>query len=188
MLARTGWSGEISYEIYLRDRSRGDELWEMVMEAGKPHNIAPATPSTIRSVEGGILSYASDIRREDNPFTLGFDRLVDLEQPADFIGKEALKRIKAVGVKRRLVGVEIGGPPLPQSNPEFWLVLDGARKIGHVTRCGRSPRLEKNIGLVNVPADKAAPGTRFTIDSSDERRPATVVPVPFVKSIKRIEH
>ncbi len=187
VLARTGWSGEISYEIYLRDGSRGDELWEMVMEAGKPHNIAPGTPSTIRSVEGGILSYASDIRREDNPFTIGLDRLVDLEQQADFIGKEALKRIKAEGVKRRLVGVEIGGTPLLQSNPEFWPVLDGDRKIGHVTRCVRSPRLEKNIGFVNVPADKAAPDTRFTIDSSDARRPATVVPVPFIKSKKRIQ-
>ncbi len=188
VLARTGWSGEISFEIYLRDGSRGDELWEMVIEAGKPHNIAPATPSTIRSVEGGILSYASDIRREDNPFTIGFDRLVDLEQPADFIGKEALKRIKAEGVRRRLVGVEIGGTPLLQSNPEFWPVLDGEKKIGHVTRCVRSPRLEKNIGFVNVPADKAAPGTRLTIDSPEGHRPATVVPVPFVKSEKRIEH
>jgi aminomethyltransferase len=187
VLARTGWSGEISYEIFLRDGSRGDELWEMVMEAGKPHGIAASTPSTIRSVEGGILSYVSDIRRQDNPFTLGYDRLVDLDQEADFVGKQALRRIKAEGVKRRLIGVEIGGAPLTESNAEFWPVLDGNRKIGHVTRCVHSPRLKRNIGFVNVPSEKAANGTRLTIDSSDGRRDATVVPTPFVESQKKIE-
>jgi len=186
VVARTGWSGEVGFEIYLRDASRGDELWERVMAAGRPWQIAPIAPSTIRSVEGGLLSYVSDIRREDDPFTLGLGRLVDLEQEADFIGKAALRRIAAEGVKRRLVGLEIDGEPLAAGNDGFWLVhgADGVR--GHVTRCVHSPRLKKNIGLANVPAALAVPGTGLDIDAPGGRRGARVVPTPFVESKRKI--
>ncbi len=186
VLARTGWSGEIGYEIYLRDGSRGDELWERVMAAGRPHDIAPITPSTIRSVEGGILSYGSDITLDDNPFTLGFDRLVDLDQEAEFIGKAALRRIEREGVKRRLVGVEIAGDPLAASNDEFWPVRHGDEVVGRVTRCVYSPQLERNIGFVNVPTERAGPGSELGIDAADGRRTARVVPIPFVESKKTI--
>jgi len=186
VVARTGWSGEVGFEIYLRDASRGDELWERVMAAGRPWQIAPIAPSTIRSVEGGLLSYVSDIRREDDPFTLGLERLVDLEQEADFIGKAALRRIAGEGAKRRLVGLEIDGEPLAAGNDGFWPVhgADGAR--GHVTRCVHSPRLQKNIGLANVPAAIAAPGTGLDVDAPDGRRGARVVPTPFVESKRKI--
>jgi aminomethyltransferase len=186
VLARTGWSGEIGFEIYLRDGSRGEELWERVMAAGRPHGIAPIAPSTIRSVEGGILSYVSDITRADNPFTLGLDRLVDLDQEADFIGKAALQRIRVEGVARRLVGVEMAGEPLESSNPEFWPVRSADRAVGHVTRCVYSPGLKKNIGFVNVPAELGAIGTELDIDTGGETRTARVVPTPFVESKKAI--
>jgi aminomethyltransferase len=186
VLARTGWSGEIGFEIYLRDGQRGDELWELVMAAGKPYDIVPATPSTIRSVEGAILSYVSDITRADNPFTIGLDRLVDLDQEADFIGKEALKRIKREGVKRRLVGVEIGGKPLEGGNQHFWSVYSGDDVVGHVTRCIYSPQLKKNVGFVNVLADCSKLGTELSLDAPDGRRAAKVVPAPFIESKKKI--
>jgi aminomethyltransferase len=186
VLARTGWSGEIGYEIYLRDGRRGDELWEAVMAAGKSYGIAPIAPSAIRSVEGGILSFASDITAEDNPFTLGFDRLVDLDQDADFVGKQALRRIRREGVRRRLVGVELDGSPL-QGNDAFWPVRSGDRVVGRVTRCVHSPRLEKNIGFVNVPTERSGIGTELSVDTSDGARRARVVPTPFVESKKTIE-
>ncbi len=185
ILARTGWSGEIGYEIYLRDGMRGNELWEMVMKAGEPHGIKPIAPSTIRSIEGGILSYVSDITPKDNPYTLGFDRLVDLEMEADFIGKSALKAIRARGPERRLVGVEIGGPPIA-GNDAFWPVtLDGAR-IGHVTRCAHSPRLKKTVGFVNVPARCAAIGSRLRIETPGGGAEAVVVKTPFIESKRTI--
>ena len=185
VLARTGWSGEIGYEIYLQDGARGNDLWEMVMAAGKPHKIAPIAPSTIRSVEGGILSYVSDITLNDNPFTLGFDRLVDLEMETDFLGKSALKKIKAEGVKRRLVGVEIGGRPL-SGNDAFWPVTLDGKKIGHVTRCVHSPQLKKNIGFVNVPSAHAAPGSKVRIEIPSGGADAVVVKTPSIESKKRI--
>ncbi|MEE9291777.1 MAG: glycine cleavage T C-terminal barrel domain-containing protein [Acidobacteriota bacterium] len=185
VLARTGWSGEIGFELYLQDGARGNDLWEMVMAAGKPHKIAPTAPSTIRSVEGGLLSYVSDITPEDNPFTLGFDRLVDLEMEANFLGKSALKKIKAEGVLRRLVGVEVGGDPIA-GNDAFWPVTLDGKKIGHVSRCVHSPRLKKNIGFVNVPTAQSAIGSKLRIETPSGGADAIVVKTPFIESKKKI--
>lgn len=184
-LSRTGWSGELGYEIYLHDRSRGDWLWERIMEAGADCGIAPAAPNTIRSIEGTLLSYGSDIRREDNPYTPGLGRLVDLDKPAEFIGRESLRRIHNEGPARRLVGIEISGGPIP-GNPSFWPVLDGHRKTGHVSRCAWSPRLQRNIGFANVPAADAATGTPLTVAHPDGPRPAVVVESPWFPAAKDI--
>lgn len=186
VLARTGWSGEIGYEIYLRGGQRGDELWELVMATGRPFNIAPITPSVIRTIEGGIFSYACDITRADNPFTIGLDRLVDLDQEADFIGKAALKRIKSEGVKRRLVAVEIGGEPLEGGNQHFWSVYADDDVVGHITRCLYSPRLGKNIGFANVSAECARIDTELSLAAPGGRRPMCVVLAPFIESKKKI--
>jgi glycine cleavage system aminomethyltransferase T len=186
VLARTGWSGELGYELYLRDAARGEELWERVLEAGRPHGIAPIAPSTIRSVEGGILSYVSDIRREDDPFTLGLERLVDLEQEAEFVGKAALRRIAREGPRRRLVGLEIDGPALAGTNAEFWPVSQAGRRVGHVTRCVHSPRLARNIGLANVPAALAERGTGLEVEAPAGARGARVVATPFVEPKRQL--
>lgn len=159
IVSRTGWSGELGYELYLRDGQYGDQLWERVIEAGKPHNIVPIAPSTIRSVEGGLLSYMSDITLADNPYTVGMGHFVEPDKPADFIGKEALRRIKEEGPTRRLIGVEIHGKPLAAANENFWDITDGQQKVGHVTRAVFSPRLEKNIAWANVPTELAEVGT-----------------------------
>jgi aminomethyltransferase len=133
-LSRTGWSGELGYEIYLRDHIHGDELWETIMDAGREFNIAPAAPNMIRSIEGGILSYISDIRHEDNAYTIGLGRLVNLDKKADFIGREALRRIHADGNHRRLVGVEIDADPI-HHNESFLKVLVNDEIVGHISRC-----------------------------------------------------
>ena len=186
VVSRTGWSGELGYELYLRDGKYGDALWERVMQAGRPYGIVPAAPSAIRSVEGGILSYVSDITRDDNPYVLGFDRLVDLDQPDDFIGKDALKKIKVDGATRRLVGVDIGGEPFAVSNGEFWPVTRNGRKVGHVTRCLFSPRLERNIGFANVSVECAESGTELTLQTPVEERSAIVCDVPWFPAQKKI--
>ena len=90
IIGRTGWSGEISYELYLRDHKRGNELWELVREAGQEFNIAPAAPNTTRSIEGGLLSYASDITREDCPYTIDLGRFVDVDHVLNFVCKASL--------------------------------------------------------------------------------------------------
>ena len=185
VVSRTGWSGELGYELYLQDGTRGSELWDICMAAGEEFGIKPATPSTIRSLEGGILSYGSDITRSDNPWTVGLERLVDVDKPEPYIGKAALQKIARDGTPRRLVGVEIDGQHLV-GNDRFWEVLCDEDVIGHVTRCTWSPRLERNIGLVNVPVENSTAGSRLTIQAPDGRRDAVVVPVPWVQSETRI--
>jgi aminomethyltransferase len=186
VVSRTGWSGELGYELYLRDSQFGDELWERVMAAGKPYDIAPIAPSTIRSIEGGLLSYVSDITLEDNPYVIGMGRFVDFEQPGDFVGKAALRKINAEGPTRRLVGIEIQGDALAASNEEFWDITDGTNRIGHVTRCVHSPRLDKNIGWANVAAEFASVGTELVVISPHGDLRATVCEAPWFKPQTKI--
>jgi aminomethyltransferase len=181
VVSRTGWSGELGYELYLRDSQYGDQLWERVMAAGEPYKIAPAVPSTIRSIEGGLLSYMSDITLKDNPYVIGMGHFVDFEQAGEFIGKKALQNISTKGPTRRLVGIEIHGDALTTPNEEFWDITDGNNKIGHVTRCTHSPRLDKNIGWANVLVEFANVGTELTVMSPHGDLPATVCDAPWFK-------
>ena len=186
VLARTGWSAEIGYEVYLRDASRGDELWETIMTAGKAYGITPASPSRIRRIEAGILDYRVDMDEQTNPFEAGLGRLVDLDQDADFIGKSALRRIKAQGVGRKLVGVEIAGDPMRETNQYRWPVRNGTGTVGMLTSSVYSPRLEKNIGYVMVPTSCQAPGTPLIVETPDGPVPATVVQKPFIDAKKTL--
>ncbi len=185
IVTRTGWTGEVGYELYLRDGSRGDELWEKVMEAGKPYEIRPTGPSDIRRIEAGILNYGADMTIADNPFEVGLDRLVDLDKSSDFIGKQALKRIATEGVKRKLVGIEIQGPPI-EFNMTKWPVARDHTRIGSVTSAIHSPRLKKNIGYATVPIEYAAVGSELTVQTPGGERGAVVVEKPFIDPKKEI--
>ncbi|MBT7275380.1 MAG: glycine cleavage system protein T [Woeseiaceae bacterium] len=179
VLGRTGWSGELSYELYLQDGSRGNELWELVAKAGEKYNIKPAAPQLIRSIEGELLSYASDISRTDNPYTIDMGRMVNLEREDDFIGKAALQKIHAEGVKRKLVGVEIAGDPINAPPEHLWAIKDGHNSIGHITRCIYSPRLKKNIGFANVPIEYTEIGSKLSIDSPRGLLSASICKKPW---------
>lgn len=186
VVTRTGWTGEVGYEIYLRDGNRGNELWERIMEAGKPHDIRPTGPSDIRRIEAGILNWGADMTAENNPYEVGLGYLVDETKRADHIGREALRRIKAEGPARKLVGIEIEGDRI-EMNPVPWRVKLGGDTVGRVTSAIYSPRLKKNIGYALVPMEHAALGTGLRVKMSGigERR-ATIVPKPFIDPKKEI--
>jgi aminomethyltransferase len=149
-------------------------------------------PCHIRRIEGGILAWGADMWLDTNPYEvgMGYDWMVDLEQGSDFIGKEALRRIKQEGVKRLLAGVEISGRSLGSYNdgamPDFFAVSHNGERVGSVTSACYSPRLEKNIGYAMVPAELAQLGTRFEIEVDGERRDAVVVQKPFIDPKKEI--
>ena len=185
IVTRTGWTGELGYELYLLDPQKGGALWDRVMEAGKAYGIAPTGPSDIRRVEAGILNYGVDMTLATNPFEVGLERLVDLDKPEPFIGREALKRIKAEGVKRKLAGVEIEGARL-EFNMTRWPVRAGDAHVGEITSAIYSPRFKKNIGYAMVPIAHATLGTQLVIDTPDGKRNAKVVQMPFVDPTKSI--
>jgi glycine cleavage system aminomethyltransferase T len=185
ILTRTGWTTEVGYELYLLDPTRGDDLWEAIMEAGRPHQIRPTGPVDIRRIEAGIFNYRADMDWTNNPFELGLDRLVDLDMEAEFTGKEALRRIKEQGVRRRIVGVEIAGDRLDMNQTKWPVRIDG-REAGQVTSAVYSPRLEKNIGYAWVPVEHSEPGATMVVDTVDGARDATLVPMPFIDPGKQI--
>jgi aminomethyltransferase len=185
VVTRTGWSSEVGYEVYLRDASRGDDLWERIMDAGRPYDIRPTGPVDIRRIEGGVLNWGCDMDQTNNPYQVGLERLVDLDSDADFASREALARIASTGVSRKLVGVQIDGEPLDM-NPTKWPVASGGSTIGEVTSAVWSPRLKKNVGFAWVPVEHAADGTSLTVETADGTRAATVAPMPFIDPGKQI--
>ena len=186
VVTRTGWSGEVGYEVYLRDGSRGDELWERIMEAGKPHQIHPTGPSDIRRVEAGILNWGADMTLEDDVFQAGLEWLIDENKSADYIGKAALQRIRQAGVSRKLVGIEIAGDPVA-FNTSKWPVAAGGKTVGRVTSAIWSPRLKKNLGYAMLPSSLTAVGSTVQVEIPGAgARSATVVVKPFVDPKKEI--
>jgi glycine cleavage system aminomethyltransferase T len=186
IVSRTGWSSELGYELYLRDGSRGDILWERIMAVGMPLGLKPGHTSTIRRIEAGMLSYHADADINTNPYELGLDRLVTLDTDAEFIGKFALQRIRDNGVARKQVGLRLGGAPLAGPNTTFWGVSHGGDCVGKVTSAVYSPRLKQNIALAMVSVDYAELGTELEVVTQSGALSATVVERPFYDPKKRL--
>ena len=186
IVSRTGWSSELGYEIYLRDGSKGDLLWETIMAAGLDFGLKPGHTSSIRRIEGGMLSYHADADMNTNPYELGFDRLVNLDMEADFIGKAALRRIKDEGVSRKQIGLIIDGDPLTGPNTTFWEINSDGEAIGKVTSAVYSPRLEQNIALAMVSAEHANIGAQVEVVTKSGPIRATICERPFYDPKKQI--
>ncbi len=185
VVTRTGWSGEYGYEVFLRDSQYGDELWERILEAGKPQGIVVSGPSDIRRVEAGILGYGCDISLAVNPLEAGMERMLDLDSDRQFIGKQALLAIRETGVKRRIVGVELPGEPLEQGIfTRRWPVMKNDQ-IGEILTALYSPRLDKNIGYAMVEMEYSDLGTTLMVESPLGTMTANVVKMPFVTAIKK---
>jgi glycine cleavage system aminomethyltransferase T len=194
VISRTGYTGEVGYEIYLHDASKqGQRLWNLVLETGKPHDLQVIGPSHIRRIEGGILAFGADMWIDNNPFEVGYHYtwMVDLDQDADFMGKAALRRIKEEGLSQKLVGVDIGGGPVGSYNDgsmiDFFPVRVGREEVGRVTSACWSPRMEKNIGYAMLPIAHAELGTELEVRTPvSDWVGATVVEMPHWDPKKEI--
>jgi aminomethyltransferase len=186
VVSRTGWSSELGYEIYLRDGTKGNELYEKIMLAGKNYGLQPGHTSTIRRIEGGMLSYHADADINTNPFELGFDRLVSLENDINFVGKDALRKIKQNGINRKQVGIEINCKPLKTPNTTFWKLTKENKDIGKVTSAVYSPRLKKNIALAMISVDQSKIGNKLQVITDEGSYGCTVVKKPFYDPKKKI--
>ncbi len=186
IVSRTGWSSEFGYELFLRDGSKGNDLYEKIMNAGKEHGLQPGHTSSIRRIEGGMLSYHADADIHTNPFELGFDRLVSLDNDIEFIGKVALKKIKAEGIKRKQIGLEINCEPLSGPNTTFWPIKKNNNEIGKVTSAVYSPRLKKNIALAIVNIKNSEIGTDLKVETNKGIFTAKIVEKPFYDPKKKI--
>ena len=149
------------------------------MLAGKKFGLQPGHTSSIRRIEGGMLSYHADADIHTNPYELGLDRLVHLNGDIDFIGKKALKKIKAEGVKRLQVGLEIKCERLSSPNTTFWTLTSNNKNIGKVTSAVYSPRLKKNIALAMINIEYSKIGTKIEVIIEDKNFKCEVIEKPF---------
>ena len=186
IVSRTGWSSELGYEIYLRDGSKGNELYEKIMDAGKDYGLKPGHTSSIRRIEGGMLSYHADADINTNPFELGLDRLVNLDSDINFIGKAALTKIKKDGISRKQVGLELDCEPLEGPNTNFWSIKKDDKIIGKVTSAVYSPRLKKNIALAMIEINQSNIGNKFKVKTNNAEINCVVVEKPFYDPKKKI--
>ena len=186
IVSRTGWSSELGYEIYLQDGSRGSDLWDSFMSAGKPFGLKPGHTSTIRRIEGGMLSYHADMDNMTNPFELGLERLVALDSDADFIGKTALSTIRDKGITRKQIGLIIEGEAFAGPNTSFWPVICNESVVGRVTSAVYSPRLEKNIAMAMIELASFDADGIVSVETSSGLRSAHITGLPFYDPSKNL--
>lgn len=150
MLARSGWSKQGGFEIYLMDGSRGIELWNIVKEAGQAYGIGPGSPNPMERIESGLLSWGGDTDDHTNPFEVRMGRFVHLDAPDDTIGIDALRRIHAEGPGRHQLGVKLDVEGHLGYFDRKGTVFQQDNHVGHITATSFSPRLQMNIGICLV--------------------------------------
>ncbi|MEM7271824.1 MAG: glycine cleavage T C-terminal barrel domain-containing protein [Actinomycetota bacterium] len=177
-VARSGWSKQGGFELYLLDGSRGDELWQLVREAGRPFDIGPGYPNPAERTESGLLNYGIDTDDRTNPFEVRLGRFVDLDVPDDVIGIRSLRQITAAGVERQQLGIVLEGPEEREDQSSWLPVERNGEPIGHMTHRAWSYRMERMIGYGLVSMD-AAIGDRVAVIHDGDAVAADLVSIPF---------
>ena len=179
IVSRTGWSSELGYEIFLLNSKDGNRLYEKIMKVGLNFGLKPGHTSTIRRIEGAMLSYHADMDINTNPYELGLDKFIDIDKDFDFVGKNALKEIRKNGVHRKQIGLDIKAEPMVGPNTRFWDINVDNQIVGHVTSAVYSPRLKKNIALAMILKEHSIIGNDVEVTSGDEIMSAKIVEKPF---------
>ena len=187
VVARSGWSNQKSYEIYILKESDGNPLWDHMMEAGKPFNIAPGAPNQIDRIEAGMISHGGDTTLEENPLELNLLKFVDLDQEADFIGKEALKKIRSEGIKKQFTGFKISGSKIGYNLRRMTITDQTGKEQGFVSSCIFSPSFDTNIGLGFISIENVDSTETFKVTIDDEERNLKVVKLPFASRLEKMK-
>ncbi|MDX1513196.1 MAG: dimethylsulfoniopropionate demethylase [Gammaproteobacteria bacterium] len=178
IVARSGWSKQGGFEIYLDNPSLGLELWDALWEAGEDLDVGAGSPNLIERIEGGLLSYGSDMTRDNNPFECGLDAYVSLDRPIEFMARDALARIASVGPARRIMGLRVEAQNMPRCQ-QRWPVTSDGKQVGLVSSAAMSPDFGCGLALAMMERDFWTPGTRVEIRCPDKRRFATLSGLPF---------
>lgn len=187
IVSQTGFTGEKGYEIYLRDATRfAEDMWGAIIEAGESYDLQVVAPSHHRRIAAGILSWGQDMDLESFPFQVNLGYQIPRKKQADYIGKAALEAMREQveagnpPYNTQLVGLHLGGRPITDYAPDFWLVSESedSDPVGYVTSPWYSPELETNIAMAHVPSNAAALGTRYWVHLPDDYAETPGVPVP----------
>jgi dimethylsulfoniopropionate demethylase len=187
VIARSGYSKQDGFEIYFKVHEKyfdkvemGEKLWDTIWKAGKKFNISPGCPNLIDRIEGGLMSYGNDFTRENNPFECNLEKYCKDDVPHDFIGKQALTKIKNEGIKQKMMGIIFDGDPCPATGQPLKVLSKDNKKIGQITSGIFSPRIKKNIGLSMILKEYWNVGENVFVQTLDGgKRNGTITSLPF---------
>jgi aminomethyltransferase len=179
LVARTGYTGEDGFEVFV-DWEQGPAIWAALATAGADAGVIACglgARDTLR-LEAGMPLYGNELGRDTNPYEAGLGRVVKLEKPGDFVGRDALARQSQETPSRQLVGLVVTGRGIARHG---YPVLAGERRTGVVTSGTHSPTLGKAIAMAYVAPGDAEPGTILAVEVREQPVSAEVVPLPFYK-------
>jgi aminomethyltransferase len=179
LVARTGYTGEDGFEVFVDTASAG-KLWDAMLKAGSDHGAGPiglGARDTLR-LEAGMPLYGNELDLETNPFEANLGRVVKLDKAGDFVGRAALEKVARDGVARRLVGLIVRGRGIARHG---YPVFAGDRRTGVVTSGTVSPTVGQAIAMAYVATADATPGTMLDVEIRGQRVPAEVVALPFYR-------
>ena len=179
LIAQSGWSKQGGYEIYVENTKSGLELYDYLFEIGKEFNVKPGCPNLIERIESALLSYGNDIDNNDNPLECGFDKYVNLDSNANFLGKEKLKQIKSEGINKKLMGVMINLDKINMSQ-SIDLTDNDNNTIGEMRSAVYSPTFKKVIGIAIFKKPFWDVGLEFNIIAEGKSTTGTVCNIPFI--------
>ena len=179
LIARSGWSKQGGFEIYVENTKSGLDLYDQLFVLGKEFNVKAGCPNLIERIESALLSYGNDFDNRDNPFEANFDKFVNLESDVNFLGKERLKQIKQNGIKRKLMGVKIDHNKIDMYC-EKTLYDDNNNIVGHVRSAAYSPTFKKVIGIAMINKPYWEAKHQFKIDINEKIFLGTVCDLPFI--------
>jgi len=178
-VARSGFSKQGGFEIFIDSKHLCLELWDALWQAGEALEVRSGCPNQIERIEGGLLSYGNDMTRANTPLECGLGRYCHLDRPIDFIGREALLRARDAGLKRQVRGLTVAGDPLPRCS-QPWPVLAGCEEVGAVTSACNSPDLGCGIAIAMLDRDHWDVGNEVTLETPAGSCQGRVVELPFL--------
>ncbi len=167
-IARSGWSGQGGFEIYLEEHCKGLDLWDCIWEAGQKYNIRAGCPNSIDRIQAGLLSYGNDITINEDPFECGLGRFVDQYKEANCMSTDALNERLEQGKVYKLVQLLIKGDPLPPPRDVWYLNDESDTERGIITSMAHSIRSGGNIAFAMVEVLCSNPGQTFFVDMGTE--------------------
>ncbi len=173
VVARSGYSKQGGYEIYVEGGENGMPLWHALFEAGRDLNVRAGCPNLIERIEGGLLSYGNDVTMDDNPFECGLGKFCNLSDDVDYIGKDALRRVRDQGPKRMIRPIAIDGPAIAGPS-EPWSLFSGTQRVGQITSAAWSPDFGTMVSIGMVETTHFGAGTELNVETPDGSRLAIV--------------
>ena len=187
VVARSGWSNQFGYEIYITREEDGGALWRGLMEAGKEFKIVPSCPNQIDRIEAGMISHLGDTTLDENPLELNLPKFYDLDQEANFIGKKALHKIRESGIKKQFTGFKISGKKIGYNMSRIPVKDENDKQFGFITSCIYSPNFGCNIGLGYIDIKLINSQKKFISFHDEENREVEVVPLPFSSRLEKMK-